>query len=247
MKLDQHFVTNRKVLLKIVELAKIKKNEVVLEIGAGKGNLTKLLLNKAKVVYAIEKDEKLFSELKKINNKKLKPIFGNALKINFPNFDKIVSNMPYSISEPLIQRLIYEDFKLAVLLLPKNFVKIIIGEKTTKLSLISNLFFEIKVCGDISPVCFYPKPRIWSNIVLLKLKRCKNFKDAIFQEFIKQKDKKTKNALREAIIKAGKKFSRNITKREAKGFLENFEINKKVASLNLKELKEIKNFVNNLF
>ncbi|RLJ03045.1 MAG: hypothetical protein DRP14_05360 [Candidatus Aenigmatarchaeota archaeon] len=239
MKLDQHFIIDTKVLLKIAELAKIKKNEIVLEIGAGTGNLTKLLLNKARFVYAIEKDEKLFSELKKINNKKLKPILGNALKINFPNFDKLVADIPYSISEPLIQRLIYEDFKLAVLLFPENFVKTLL-EKNTKLSLISKLFFEIKLDQEVFPESFYPKPKVLSRIVLIKPKITEKH-ELIFREFIKQRDKKAKNALREAIIRGYGK-----TKREVRNILKDFEIDKKVASLNLKELKKIRKFVNSL-
>jgi len=239
MKLDQHFIIDTKVLLKITELAKIKKNEIVLEIGAGTGNLTKLLLNKARFVYAIEKDEKLFSELKKINNKKLKPILGNALKINFPNFDKLVADIPYSISEPLIQRLIYEDFKLAVLLFPENFVKTLL-EKNTKLSLISKLFFEIKLDQEVFPESFYPKPKVLSRIVLIKPKITEKH-ELIFREFIKQRDKKAKNALREAIIRGYGK-----TKREVRNILKDFEIDKKVASLNLKELKKIRKFVNSL-
>ncbi|MCD6274904.1 MAG: hypothetical protein J7J15_02680 [Candidatus Aenigmarchaeota archaeon] len=239
MKLDQHFIIDANVLLKITELAKIKKNEIVLEIGAGTGNLTKLLLNKAKFVYAIEKDEKLFSELKKINNKKLKPILGNALKINFPNFDKLVADIPYSISEPLIQRLIYEDFKLAVLLFPENFVKTLL-EKNTKLSLISKLFFEIKLDQEVFPESFYPKPKVLSRIVLIKPKITKKH-ELILKEFIKQRDKKAKNALREAIIRGSGK-----TKREVRNILKDFEIDKKVASLSLKELKKIRKFVNSL-
>jgi len=239
MKLDQHFIIDTKVLLKITELAKIKKNEIVLEIGAGTGNLTKLLLNKARFVYAIEKDEKLFSELKKINNKKLKPILGNALKINFPNFDKLVADIPYSISEPLIQRLIYKDFKLAVLLFPENFVKTLL-EKNTKLSLISKLFFEIKLDQEVFPESFYPKPKVLSRIVLIKPKITEKH-ELIFREFIKQRDKKAKNALREAIIRGYGK-----TKREVRNILKDFEIDKKVASLNLKELKKIRKFVNSL-
>ena len=245
MKLDQHFVIDREVLLRIIHLARIKKTETVLEIGAGTGNLTKLLVKKAKKVYAIEKDKNLLSELKKIENKNLKIIHANALKITLPKFDKLVANIPYSISEPLIQKLIYEDFKFAVLLLSEGFVKIL-SEKKTKLSLISNLFFEIELDREVFPESFYPKPKILSRIILLKPKKPKK-KEIIFREFIKQKDKKAKNALREAIIKGLNYSGKSITKRETRNFLKDIKTDKKVASLGLRELEEIKNVVESLY
>jgi 16S rRNA (adenine1518-N6/adenine1519-N6)-dimethyltransferase len=242
MNLDQHFVTDREVLLRVVKLAKIQKDETILEVGAGTGNLTKLLVEKAKKVYAVEKDKKLFLELKKIKNKKLKPILANALELNLSKFDKIVANIPYSISEPLIQKLIYEDFKLAVLLLPEGFVKII-SEKKTKFSLISKLFFKIELDREVFPESFYPKPKVLSRIILLRPKIPKK-EELIFREFIKQKDKKAKNALREAVIKGSS--GKNITKRKARDFLKDFKINKKVASLSLKELEKVKELTDSL-
>lgn len=242
MNLDQHFVTDREVLLRVVKLAKIQKDETILEVGAGTGNLTKLLVEKAKKVYAVEKDKKLFLELKKIKNKKLKPILANALELNLSKFDKIVANIPYSISEPLIQKLIYEDFKLAVLLLPEGFVKII-SEKKTKFSLISKLFFKIELDREVFPESFYPKPKVLSRIILLRPKIPKK-EELIFREFIKQKDKKAKNALREAVIKSSS--GKNITKRKARDFLKDFKINKKVASLSLKELEKVKELTDSL-
>lgn len=244
MKLDQHFVIDREVLLRMINLAKIHKDETILEIGAGTGNLTKLLVEKAKKVYAIEKDKNLFSELKKIGDKNLKLVFGDALKVQFPSFDKLVANIPYSISEALVQRLIYENFKLGVLLLPEGFVKII-SEKKTKLSLISNLFFKTELDIKVFPQSFSPEPKVCSRIVLLKPKISKR-NELIFREFLKQRDKKAKNALREAIIRVKSNFGKNITKREAKEFLEKLKINKKVASLSLKELEKIKDFIDSL-
>jgi 16S rRNA (adenine1518-N6/adenine1519-N6)-dimethyltransferase len=239
--LDQHFLIDKRILKRILELAELNKKETVLEIGAGKGNLTKLLAKKAKKVCAIEKDESLFNELKKLN-KNIKPILGDALKIEFPRFDKIISNIPYSISEPLIQKLLYHNFKLGVLLVSEKFSRILTGKKRTKLSLISETFFEVEPCDLVSPENFKPKPKVYSRIIILKPKK-PSLKDAIFQEFIKQRDKKAKNALREAIIKASSKFGRKVTKREARKIIGDFKIDKKVQNLNLKELEKIKSLI----
>ncbi len=237
VKLDQHFVIDKNILERVTKLAKITKNDIVLEIGAGTGNLTKFLLKKAGKIHAIELDKTLLPELKKIKSSKLNIISGNALTVKFPKFDKIAANVPYSISEPLIQKLIYNDFKLGVLLLPERFVKKIIS-KNTKLSFISNIFFEIYEDIKVPPECFSPKPRVLSRIILLKPKK---IEEPVFADFLKQKNKKVKNALREAIIR-----EKGTTKNEAKELLKNLRIDKKVASLNLKEFERIQEFVRNL-
>ena len=105
------------IICRIVDAAKIKTNETILEIGAGKGYLTKALAKEAKKVIAVEIDSKLKKYLKM---KKVQVIIGNALEnIHNLQFDKIVSNIPYSISEPLINKLIFENFKVAILTIPK--------------------------------------------------------------------------------------------------------------------------------
>jgi 16S rRNA (adenine1518-N6/adenine1519-N6)-dimethyltransferase len=245
VKLDQHFLLDKKILERIVKLSKPNKKDIILEIGAGKGDLTNILSQKVKKVYAIEKDKELFTKLKKLEKKNVELVLGNALKIEFPELIKIVSNIPYSISEPLIQKLIYYDFELGIFLVPENFSKILIGEKRTKLSLIVETFFEVSLYDKVNPEVFSPEPKVYSRIIVLKPKK-PNFKELIFQEFLKQKDKKVKNALREAIIKASAKFNKKITKRKAKQIIKDFKIDKKVQNLNLKELEKISLYLKHL-
>ncbi|OYT43509.1 MAG: 16S rRNA (adenine(1518)-N(6)/adenine(1519)-N(6))-dimethyltransferase [Candidatus Aenigmarchaeota archaeon ex4484_56] len=240
MNSDQHFVVDESVLCRIIELSNLKTEDIILEIGPGYGNLTKKLVNKVKKVYAIEKDKKLYEFLLKSKFDNLKLISGNALKITFPDFNKIVSNIPYSISEPLIKKLIYYNFELGVLLLPKKFSDILAGIKYTKLSLISESFFKIKQKDIVYPESFSPRPKTLSQITLIIPKKS-NSKEMIFREFIKQKDKKVKNALREALIKINR-----VTKKESKKLIENITIDKKVSNLNLNELLKIKDFIFNL-
>ncbi len=119
---DQHFMIDEKILKKIVSSAKIKSDDVVLEIGAGIGNLTKLLAKKAGKVYAIEKDESLSIALKEETREfgNVELIFGDALKTVTPPYNKLVSNLPYQICEALLQKLTPTEFKLAVICVPQK-------------------------------------------------------------------------------------------------------------------------------
>src|SRR3989344_5038270 len=116
MRFDQHFLTNEKTAKQIVSLLKIKPNESVLEIGPGKGVLSKYI-NKATLV---ELDKDLYEGLKKkFPNHKI--INKNILKLRL-NYDKIIGNLPYSICEPLINKLLKSRFKLAILTVPEKFM-----------------------------------------------------------------------------------------------------------------------------
>ncbi len=238
MELDQHFLIDEKILRKIVVLSKVGERDIVLEIGAGRGELTELLAEKVKKVVAVEKDENLFLDLKKLDGN-VEPVLGNALDLKFPKFNKIISNIPYSISEALIQKLIYYDFELGIFLVPEKFSKLLVGEKNTKLTLIANIFYDINLYEKIPPEKFSPKPRTYSRIISLEPKK-PNFQETIFKQFLRQRDKKVKNALREAIIQGAERFGKKFTKNQAREFTKEFEIDKKVQNLDLRELEKIK-------
>ena len=112
----QHLMVDRCVLEKICGYAGIKESEIVLEIGAGTGNLTGCLVDKSKFVYAIEKDNVFCGTLKKrfMNHRNIKVLNADALKIDLPGFDKVVSNLPYDISRRITERLLGERFLLGV-------------------------------------------------------------------------------------------------------------------------------------
>ena len=114
MKLDQHFLTNEKLAKQIVEYLKVKPNESVLEIGPGKGILSKYL----KKATLVELDKELCKQLNYTNHKIINK---NILKLKL-NYDKIIGNIPYFISEPLINKLINSNFKLCILTVSEKFL-----------------------------------------------------------------------------------------------------------------------------
>ncbi|HIJ97577.1 TPA: hypothetical protein H1009_00650, partial [archaeon] len=93
-KLDQHFIIDGRILKREVDYAAVTFEETVLEIGPGIGTLTKYLANSAKKVMVFKKDKIFEPFLKEIPNTEV--IIGDALKIEFPACDKILSNVPYS-------------------------------------------------------------------------------------------------------------------------------------------------------
>ena len=184
MKSDQHFLIDFEIAKQIVSFLEIKKNEKVLEIGPGKGVLTQYLNGNITV---IEIDKNLCKELKeKFPN--VKVINKNILKYN-GNFDKIISNVPYSICEPLMKKLMKMEFKKAILIVPINFMN------KGVLNLLMLHFFEITELMQINRAAFYPIPKIDSKVLEIKHKEL-NDKEKLLRDIYIQSDKKLKNVLK---------------------------------------------------
>ncbi len=135
-KLGQNFLINKDIARNEIEYCGITNKDIVLEIGPGKGILTKILIEKAKKVIAIEIDKNLYNNLKKtILDKNIILINNDVLKIKFkdiPKFNKIVSNLPFHISLPITIKILNYDFNKAVLIYQKEFAERMtskVGEK----------------------------------------------------------------------------------------------------------------------
>ncbi|ODS35616.1 ribosomal RNA small subunit methyltransferase A [Candidatus Altiarchaeales archaeon WOR_SM1_SCG] len=173
-KQSQHFMTDKKILQRICNYANLNKDDTVLEIGAGTGNLT-FEIAKFAAVYAIEKDEKLVAGLEKIKNKNIRIIRGDALKLTFPNFNKIVSNIPYGISRKITLKLLEYKFNLGILTVQKEFAEKLTasaGSKNYKfISSAAQSSWDIKILEYVSQQAFSPVPDVKSAIVEIKPSR----------------------------------------------------------------------------
>ncbi len=209
-KLDQHFLKDKKTLKKILDISKLSSRDIVLEIGSGKGILTLELSKKTKKVIVVELDK----DLKKYLDKSPKNVdikYGNILKIiNSLKFNKIISNIPYSITEPLFKKLLKLDFDISVLLIGKKFYDLIFNEES-KWSIIIPIFFNVEKIMDVPKESFEPKPRTNSVLIKLKIRKKLNKKERLIREFVLQDDKKVKNALIYSLKRINK-----LTKRQAK-------------------------------
>ncbi|HIH43903.1 MAG TPA: methyltransferase domain-containing protein [Candidatus Methanoperedenaceae archaeon] len=237
--LDQHFIIDPGVAEKLVDAAQISKDDTVLEVGAGTGNVTAMLAEKAKKVYAIEKSPRFLPMLMNIKGN-IEVIQGNAVDIEFPVFDRLVSNVPFSISEALIQKLIRYDFRLASLILPGGFVKRLLAQKGdaeySLLSLKSSLFFDIEVVGRLEKKAFDPEPRVVPWIIRLQPKQKSNI-ELILRCMVCRPGSKVKNSLREAVTEM-----LHVTKNEARARLASLPADladRRVYTLSLDDVERI--------
>jgi len=204
---SQNFVVNSWLIEKVVQDAKLTKQDIVLEIGPGTGFLTKELLTKCPVV-AVEADPKLAGLLRQeLPDPRLTLIEGDFLKAELPRFTQVVSFPPYGISHDIVFRLMRLDFEAAYLVFQKEFVDKLTAfpglNEYNALAVLSNYYFVPKVLIErINPDSFFPRPL--SNSALLKLtckRRFKPVKDPDkFERFVeclfRFKNKSLLNALK---------------------------------------------------
>jgi 16S rRNA (adenine1518-N6/adenine1519-N6)-dimethyltransferase len=173
MKLGQHFMIDGKVLRRVVDCAELEKSDAVLEVGPGKGALTKKLMAKSKVV-AIEKDEELVESLKK-EIPEVDIVSGDAMKMAWPPFDKCVSNLPYLISKPFILKLLQHEFELSILVLQKEFAEKLAAVPGSRnygtVSVCAQLCCRVELLDKIPRNAFKPQPKVESRIVRLRQNR----------------------------------------------------------------------------
>jgi 16S rRNA (adenine1518-N6/adenine1519-N6)-dimethyltransferase len=237
---DQHVMVDKDVLIRVVNLADLNKEDTVIEIGGGAGALTQYLLKIAKQVYVYEKDIKYVPEVEEKFGgwKNVIYTFGNAMEVDFPPFEKCVSNLPYTLCESLLWKFTRYKFDCLVFVVPKPFAERLVGKRVSRLKLLVDAFYEVELFDDIYPESFDPPPKVISKIIRLTPKEGNPFLGELFTQY----DKKVKNALREILMRGG------LTKREA---TEQIAMNirpaiqdKKVVNLTLNDIKlVIKGFV----
>ena len=179
--LGQNFLIDESVLTDIVEGAEVNNEDLVIEIGPGVGSLTAKLLCKAKKVVSIELDNDLIpileTELGEEPNFTL--IHNDALKVDFNEIIgdeesvKLVANLPYYVTTPIIARLLKEDykFKSLTIMIQKEVAERIDAEPNCKeygaLSLMVQYYCNTKIIRRVPPSCFIPRPKVDSIVIRL--------------------------------------------------------------------------------
>jgi 16S rRNA (adenine1518-N6/adenine1519-N6)-dimethyltransferase len=180
--LGQHFLASPAVLRKIVGVIDPKPGDVLVEIGAGRGVLTAALAETAGRVIAIEKDERLIPALESGRPANVEVIHADVLTVDFRGMLRkagvptlrIVGNIPYSISSPLLFRLLddRELFSDCVLLLQKEVAERITAGPGSKnyapLGILLQNEFEARVAFSVAPGSFSPPPKVQSALLTLR-------------------------------------------------------------------------------
>jgi len=179
----QNFLIRESILKKIASFAEIKEDDFVLEIGPGFGNLTKELAKKAKKVLAVEKDKRMVSLAKEFlkNFKNVEILNEDILKIdlsklNLPKKYKVVGNLPYHISKPVIQKFLKAKEKpnLMIFLVQKEVAQRICAKapKTNFLALFVQFYAKAKILDYVKKEYFWPRPKV--DGAILKIEPLKN-------------------------------------------------------------------------
>lgn len=202
----QNYLVDSNILAKIIEYSEISPDDVILEIGAGIGTLTIPLSKKAKKVIAVEQDNKIAAilekRLKNLDISNVEVLTADATRIDFPEFNKVVSNLPYKISSPITFKLLKYDFDYAILMYQLEFAQRMIAKpgdsNYSRLSLMLHFCGDVELLFEISKHCFFPQPKISSAVIKL----VPNKKAEIDELFIRtsralfqHKKKKVRNAL----------------------------------------------------
>ena len=165
----QNFLTDDRVAQRHVDYACIEKGDRVLEVGPGLGILTSKLIEISDDVTCIELDEILAEHIRNTYGDRLKLIEGDAVKVPFPEFDRFVSNLPYSVSTPIIFKLLTYDFKKAVVMVQKEFAdRMTAPVGSTEYSRLTvNLFYkaDCRILENVPASRFKPKPKVDSALV----------------------------------------------------------------------------------
>ena len=182
--LGQNFLINNEILNQIVDLGKIKSNDIILEVGPGTGNLTeKILKKKPKKLIVVEKDKNLTIFLKKKFNNNIEIINDDILSYNQEIFNNkkiiVFGNLPYNVSTQILTSWIKKNnlnnfCKRFILMFQKEVADRILGKCNSKnygrLSIISSWKMNIKKIVDINPSSFSPPPKIKSSLLVFEPK-----------------------------------------------------------------------------
>ena len=175
---SQNFLRDTHIIENIIALIEPRMSDHMVEIGPGLGALTFALLPQVSHLDAVELDRDLVEQLSSHNHSKLTVFSGDALSFDFGSLNKkplrIVGNLPYNISTPLIFHLmkflsIIQDMYF---MLQKEVVERLSAEVDTehygRLSVMTQYYCEVTSMFDVPPTAFYPVPKVDSAIVRLQ-------------------------------------------------------------------------------
>ncbi|MBN1756579.1 ribosomal RNA small subunit methyltransferase A [bacterium] len=179
-RLSQNFLVDQNIARKMIKLVK-PEEQVLLEIGPGKGSLTKIGQKECQKLYALELDYDLSNQLKRELDPEVVIVNRDFLQMNLAGFAKfigrkpvIMGNIPYNITSPIIFKLVdnYQHFQKAVLMVQQEVGQRLVAAPDSRKygipTILVNLFFDVEIKHYVSSRAFHPKPSVTSVIISLK-------------------------------------------------------------------------------
>lgn len=221
-RLGQNFLVDGEVIQDIIEFAQISPDDTIVEIGPGVGFVTEQLVKYAKKVIVIELDEEAVAELKKLDAPNLEIIHNDILKTDLSTLTddkfKVVANIPYYITSPIIAHLLGEvddlsnknrnKIKDIILMVQEEVARRMVANENSPakqyglLTILSQFWADVKILRLVGRKCFYPAPKVNSALVKLDVRTEPKLKLSDYSHFRKtvkaafaQRRKNIKNCL----------------------------------------------------
>ena len=188
-RLGQNFLTDEDVIYDIIEAADIQPEDTVVEIGAGLGFVTEQLVKLAKKVVAIELDEDMVRELQKIGADNLEIVHADILKTDISQFGeniKVVANIPYYITSPIVAHLLGEvddldnknrkSISQIVMMTQYEAAKRIIANERSEekayglLTILAQFYSDVEMIRFVGAKSFFPAPKVNSAVIKFNVK-----------------------------------------------------------------------------
>jgi len=202
-RLGQNFLVDGEVIQDIIEFANISPEDTIVEIGPGVGFVTEQLVKYAKKVIAIELDEEAVVELKKLNAPNLEIIHNDVLKTDLSTLCdeefKVVANIPYYITSPIIAHLLGEvddlnnknrnKIKDIILMVQEEVARRMAANENSQgkqyglLTILSQFWADVKILRLVGRKSFYPAPKVNSALVKLDVRKEPKLKLSDYSHF----------------------------------------------------------------
>jgi 16S rRNA (adenine1518-N6/adenine1519-N6)-dimethyltransferase len=251
--LDEQQLVDEEVIARLIGVSGVAGGDTVVEVGPGVGNITEGLLRRAEAVVCVEKNPKFIPILRERFGGRpgFDVVLGDALHVRLPRCDRVVSNLPYMICEAFLQRLFRMEVGSVALIVPRGFADILEAEAGSpgysKLSYQAQLFYNVRVQLEVPRSAYLPEPKADTCIISLVPVASSTAADEALKQVFRQGDKLSKNAVREALIRAGMCD----TKRQAESLIADSmlpaaTLRERVARLSLEEVESLGNWLKTL-
>ncbi|HAE87093.1 TPA: hypothetical protein DCG86_03615 [Candidatus Marinimicrobia bacterium] len=213
--LGQNFLQDPNIIRKIVKAIQPRSDETIVEIGPGRGAITSYLAGKCRDLILIEFDQDLADALKEEYeaDRHVRIIRDDILKTDWKDFlpaDKVVGNLPYNISSQILFTLYSHAPEVgeAVFMVQKEFARRLVAEPSTKdygiMTILTRLYGKAEILFHIPPTVFFPRPKVDSTLVKIRLDPDKN-RDiddkAFFHQLVRTAFNQRRKTLRNSLKK----------------------------------------------